>query len=84
MYIFWFSAFLRLLRLRMKKKMAMKSKMRATPPITPPMIGLLSMVFKELEDPTFDVELGEELDDRTLVEVGVMLDGLGEVEFAPS
>ena len=48
------------------------------------MIGLLSMVFKELEDPTFDVELGEELDDRTLVEVGVMLDGLGEVEFAPS
>ena len=38
--------------------------MRTTPPITPPMIGLLSM-FEELGD-----EL-DELPDGTLVEVGV-------------
>ena len=42
------SSSLRLLRLRMKKNRAMRSEMKTTPPITPPMIGLLLMVVEEL------------------------------------
>ena len=51
---------LRLLRLQVKKNRARRSEMRTSPPTTPPMIGVLSMV-AELEEPLVG----------TLVEVGV-------------
>ena len=54
-----------LLRLRLKKNRARRSKMRMSPPTTPPMIGVLLMVV-ELDDEF------EELPDGTLVEVGVI------------
>lgn len=55
----------RFLRLRSKKNRARRSKMRMSPPTTPPMIGVLLMVV-ELDDEF------EELPDGTLVEVGVI------------
>ena len=47
--------------------------------MTPPMIGSMVVeVVEELDDPTFDVELGEllELLDGTLEEVGALLEEL--------
>jgi hypothetical protein len=66
----------------LKKNRERRSEMRTNPPIPPPMIasvGFLWMGVEELDGPTFEVELLDELDELpdasgTLVEIEVLFE----------
>jgi hypothetical protein len=62
----------RLLRLQRKNNRAMRSDMRTSPPITPPMIATVGFPGEELSD--------SKAPDGTLIEVGVLSDEMPLVE----